>query len=302
MVRPLIIGTRDSALALRQTELAVEALRAASPALELQITPLRTEGDRRADVSLEQIGGEGVFVKDIERALLEHRIDLAVHSLKDMPPALPPGLTIGAVLPRGDARDALVGHGGAALSALRRHATVGTDSRRRAVQLLALRHDLLPTSVRGNVDTRVRKAESGALDAVVLALAGLQRLSLEARASQVFSVDELLPAVGQGVLAIEAREDDAELLDLLHQVDDADTHAAIRAERAYLQRLGAGCKLPVAAYGELDEGRLRLRALLAGVDGNIHREELLGPPADAEAMGAALAELLMARAGIEAAP
>ncbi len=300
VLRRITLGTRGSALALRQAALAVAALKARSPGLEVEVTPLRTEGDRRADVSLELIGGEGVFVKDIERALLDGGVDVAVHSLKDMPPALPAGLTIAAVLPRGDVRDALVGHAGAGLGTLPPWATVGTDSRRRVVQLLALRPDLRPQGVRGNVDTRVAKAESGALDAVVLALAGLQRLGLEGRASQVFTPDEMLPAVGQGVLALEARADDTELVGLLRAVDDATARVAITAERAYLRRLGAGCRLPVAAYGEVEGGRLRLRAMLAGDDGRIHRHELAGPASDAEAIGAALAELLAARAGVEA--
>jgi hydroxymethylbilane synthase len=241
-----------------------------------------------------------VFVKDIEHALLAGETDMAVHSLKDMPAETPPDLTIAAVLPRADVRDALVGHRGASLAALPTGARIGTDSRRRAVQLLALRPDVEPVSVRGNVDTRVRKAESGELDAVVLAVAGLDRLGLLQHASQVFSIDEMLPAVGQGVLALEARADDAELLGLLARIDDAPTRIAITAERAFLRRLGAGCRLPVGAYGSVEGDRLTLRGLLADDDGRIRRDALSGAPSDAEALGQELAGRLLSQAGVEA--
>ena len=299
-MRPLVVGTRASRLALRQTAIVAEALRASRPDLEIETRTIRTEGDRRQSVSLEALGGQGVFVKDIERALAAAEIDLAVHSLKDMPATTPDGLTIGAVLERGDVRDALVSRDGATLADLPAGATIGTDSRRRAVQLLALRPDLRPTSVRGNVDTRVRKVETGELDAVVLAAAGLERLGLLDRASQVFDMDEMLPAVGQGALSVEARADDDELLTLLRDVDHGPTRAAVTAERAYLRRLGAGCRLPVAAFGSLDGGRLRLRGLLADGDGRTHRAELEAAAADAETVGAALAERLMTEAGVEA--
>jgi hydroxymethylbilane synthase len=301
-MRPLTLGTRGSALALRQAQIVTDALRSVAPGLVIETKTMRTEGDRRQDVSLEAFGGEGVFVKDIEAALLAGQIDLAVHSLKDMPAVTPAGLIIAAVLPRADVRDALVSHRGAPLMALPPNARVGTDSRRRAVQLTALRHDLRPESIRGNVDTRVRKAEAGEYDAVVLAAAGLARLGMLDRASHIFSIDEMLPAAGQGVLAIEAREDDTELLDLLEPIDDGQTRACITAERAYLARLGAGCRLPVAAYAEVGVNLLRLRAMLATDDGRVERAELSVPFPMAEQAGAFLAEKLLAATNAEATP
>ncbi|HEY4686165.1 MAG TPA: hydroxymethylbilane synthase, partial [Dehalococcoidia bacterium] len=233
-MRPLVLGTRGSALARRQAELAVEALLRVGPDVEIETRVIRTEGDRRRDVPLEEIGGEGVFVKDIERRLAKGEIDLAVHSLKDMPAQTPEGLEIGAVLRRGDPRDALVSRDGARLTSLPAGARIGTDSRRRAVQLLALRPDVRPASIRGNVDTRLRKVAAGEYDAAVLAVAGLERLGLLRQASQLFSVDELLPAVGQGALAIECRADDDETLALLALVDHKETRLAVTAERAFL--------------------------------------------------------------------
>lgn len=296
--RKLAIGTRGSALALRQTALVSDALRQAMPAVEIEVRTIRTEGDVRQNVSLEEFGGQGVFVKDIETLLLRGEIDLAVHSLKDMPATLPEGLALGAVLARGDPRDALVTRAGDSLEGLAEGARVGTDSRRRAVQLLALRPDLKVESIRGNVDTRIAKVDAGEYDAVVLAVAGLERLGLLARATRVFSVDEMLPAVGQAVLAIECRADNPSVLETLAAIDHAETRHAITAERAYLRRLGAGCRLPVAAYCDATAGGLRLRALLATEAGAIYRDEVTGPAGSAEGLGHALAESLLTKAGL----
>jgi len=301
-VRRLRIGTRGSALAQRQTGMVADVLRQALPGLEVEIRIIRTEGDERLNVSLDEFGGQGVFVKELEHALQSGEIDLAVHSLKDVPALVPDGLTIAAVLPRADVRDTLVSHGRRRLKDLPAGARVGTDSRRRAVQILALRPDIEIVSVRGNVDTRVGKAESGELDAVVLAAAGLLRLGLLERAAEVFAIDDVLPAVGQGVLAVEARGDDTEVLDLLGAIDDPPTRAAMTAERAYLARLGAGCRLPVGAYAVAEGGQLRLRALLATDDGRIFKDETRGGGESAADMGAALAERLLAAAGLEALP
>jgi hydroxymethylbilane synthase len=294
------IGTRGSQLALRQTEIVSDALRAATPGLEIDVIVIKTEGDRRTDVSLEEVGGQGVFVKDIEQALLRGEIDAAVHSLKDMPAVTPGGLTIGAVLERGDPRDALVSGGGLRLAELPPGARVGTDSRRRSVQVLAVRPDLRLESIRGNVDTRVRKAESGEYDAVVLAAAGLERLGLLDRAAEVFDVDVVLPAVGQAVLAVECREDDEATLALLSKVDHAATRAAITAERSYLRRLGAGCRLPVGALADVDGAELRMRAVLGTEDGRVVRGDLRAAVAEAGALGEGMAERLMAEAGVSA--
>jgi hydroxymethylbilane synthase len=294
----LRIGTRGSKLALIQTEMVADALRAASPLVQIEVSVIKTEGDRRQDVSLEEVGGQGVFVKDIERDLLEGRIDVAVHSLKDMPAATPKRLTIGAVLERGDVRDALVSRGGLRLSELPKGARLGTDSRRRSLQVLAMRPDLRLDSIRGNVDTRVRKAESGEYDAVILAAAGLERLGLLPQASEVFAVDVILPAVGQAVLAVECRADDEATLGLVAAIDHAQTRAAITAERAYLRRLGAGCRLPVGAFGEVAGRELRLRGVIGTQAGEIRRGEASGRVAEAESLGERLAAQLMRAAGV----
>jgi hydroxymethylbilane synthase len=296
MTAKLRVGTRGSTLALKQVDL----VQAALAGVELERIIVRTEGDRRIDVTLDQLGGQGVFVKDIEARLLTGEIDIAVHSLKDMPAETPVGLVIGAVLSRADARDVLVSRSNLKLQQLPSGARIGTDSRRRAVQLRAIRPDIRVESVRGNVDTRMRKVAEGVLDAVVLAAAGLDRLGMLEHASQVFSADEMLPAVGQGVLAVESRADDAETIALLQAAEDTETRVAITAERAYLRRLGAGCRLPVAAYGTLEDGRLRLRGLLATDSGELVRDEAIGEPADADALGRSLAEKLAQRAGIPA--
>jgi hydroxymethylbilane synthase len=290
-LRSLTVGTRSSPLARRQTDIVVEALRRVAPDLQVETVTVQTEGDRRQDVSLEAFGGEGVFVKDIEQRLLDSRIDLAVHSLKDMPAETPAGLTIGSVLPRGDVRDVLVARG-LRLDQLPAGARIGSDSRRRALQILALRPDIEMVSIRGNVDTRLRKVASGEYDGVVLAAAGLERLQLIKDASQFFSVYEVLPAVGQAVLAVECRADDADVIDLLQRVEDSQTRQAITAERAFLRRLGAGCRLPVGAYAEVNGRMLRLRGLLASDEGRIARDDITSAATEAERIGTELAERL----------
>jgi hydroxymethylbilane synthase len=297
-VRRLILGSRGSALARRQSDIVLAALRGVAPDVDVEVQTVHTEGDRRQDVSLDAIGGQGVFVKDIEQRLQRREIDIAVHSLKDMPAETPAGLTIAALLPRADARDALVSRDNLRLAGLPAGAHIGTDSRRRSVQLTALRLDVFVDSIRGNVDTRIAKVMSGDCDAVVLAVAGLERLGRLDEASEVFEIDDMLPAPGQGVLAIECRADDAEVLDLLRSVDDAPTRAAATAERAFLRMLGAGCRLPVGAYAEVVEGRLRLRGLLASDFGEIAREETLGEVAEADGLGVTLAQRLMQKAGM----
>jgi hydroxymethylbilane synthase len=288
-VRPLTIGTRGSALAQRQVALVTEALLALDATLQVETAIVQTEGDRRTEVSLEDIGGQGVFVKDIEARLLNGEIDIAVHSLKDMPAELPQGLTIAAVLPRADARDALAARDGLDLASLPQGARIGTDSSRRAMQLLAMRPDLEVVSIRGNVDTRLRKVETGEYDAAVLAVAGLQRLGLIERATQVFSLREMLPAVGQGVLAVQCRSDDADLVDYLAQMDDRDTRVAVTAERAFLAALGAGCRFPIGAYATVEGENMRLDALLADEAGKPHHSSAQGPASAAGRLGRGLA-------------
>lgn len=297
--RRLFLGTRGSRLALRQAEIVIDALRRAAPEVEVETRVVRTEGDRRPAAPLAEIGGRGVFVKEIEQQLLAGGVDIAVHSLKDMPAATPAGLVLGAVLRRGDVRDALVSRGRQPLSGLPPGARIGTDSRRRAAQLRALRADLQPVAIRGNVETRLRKVEAGEYDAVVLAAAGLERLGLLDRASQLFSVEEMLPAPGQGAIAVECREDDADVSGLLARIDDADTRLAVSAERSFLARLGAGCRLPVGAYAEVTEGQLSLRGMLADGRGVLHWARESGPASAAEALGVRLADRLLAAAGEE---
>jgi len=296
-VRPLRLGTRGSTLARRQAELAAEALRRAAPDLEIETVLVRTEGDRRAAEPLEAIGGQGVFVKDIESRLKAGEIDLAVHSLKDMPPQSPAGLIIGAYLPREDARDALAARDGLELARLPPGARIGSDSRRRAIQLLALRPDLRFESIRGNVDTRLRKVDAGEYDGAVLAAAGLRRLGLLHRATEVFAVEAVLPAAGQGIIAIECRKDDSSVLELLSAIDDSSSRAAAVAERAFLRALGAGCRLPVGAYAVVRDGEVRLAAMLAEDGGRVHRGEGSGPATAAETIGRSLAQRLKLEAG-----
>jgi hydroxymethylbilane synthase len=245
--RTFVVGTRGSRLALAQTHLVIDALSTAHPGLRLEIREITTQGDR-STAPLSEIGGQGVFTKAIEDALLRGDIDIAVHSMKDLPPQLTPGLTIAAVPKRGDARDALIAREGRTLADLPPGARIGTGSVRRAVQLKALRPDVECVDVRGNVDTRIRKVDDGEYDAVVLAMAGLERLGLAARATQVFSIEEMVPSPGQGALAVQVRADDAEGRSVVAGIDDAATHAAVDAERAFLATLGAGCRLPIGAF------------------------------------------------------
>jgi hydroxymethylbilane synthase len=290
--RTLTIGTRGSKLALRQVEIVAAALRIAHPGLRLNVREIKTEGDRTS-APLSEIGGLGVFTKAIEDALLAGEIDIAVHSLKDLPADVPEGLILAAIPERGDPRDALVTPEGLRLDDLARGARIGTGAGRRAVHLLELRRDVEPADIRGNVDTRIRKVLEGEYDGAVLAMAGLARLGLEARASQVFSIDEMLPAVGQGALAVEARTDDDETVNMVVAVDDADTRAAVEAERAYLRRLGGGCRLPVGAYASIDHGELWLRGMIAAGSTRIFRGEVRGAPRNAESLGAQLADVLL---------
>ena len=293
--RTLILGTRGSRLALRQTDVAIEALRAQQPDLHVEVREIRTEGDR-SKASLMQIGGLGVFVKELEAALLRNEIDLAVHSLKDVPNDLSDGLTLAAVLPRADPRDALVARDGATLADLPAGARVGTGSARRAVQLRLLRPDIEPVDIRGNVDTRVRKVDEGEFDAAVLAVAGLERLGLLDRASQVFDADAMLPAVGQGAVALEARADDAEVLALLAAADHSDSRLACEAERAFLARLGGGCRLPFGALATVEGETLHARGFISDAEGaRLFRADVSGPTNAAAAVGVELAEALLAQ-------
>ena len=263
----LRIGTRGSALALRQAEAVADGLRRAWPDLLVEVVPIRTSGDRLATANLSAVGGKGLFVKEIEEALLAGRVEVAVHSLKDLPAALAPGLTLAAFPQREDARDVLVAPGGAGLDGLPAGARVGTSSLRRRVQLLAVRPDLAVETIRGNVETRLRKLGEGRYGAVVLAAAGLRRLGLDPAGAVALAPEQMLPAVGQGTLGIEIREDDARTAALVLPLDHPDTRAASAAERAFLGAVGGACTTPLAAYARYEGVRLRLDAFVATPDG-----------------------------------
>ena len=292
--KTLTVGSRGSRLALRQTELVVAELARRHPQLHFRVQEIRTTGDRRPDASLSRIGGQGVFVKELESTLLAGKIDVAVHSLKDMTTDISAELAIATVPRRGDVRDALVSRGGQKLAALPPGARVGTGSLRRAVQVRALRPDLEIIDIRGNIDTRMRKVEEGQAEAVLLAAAGLARLGCLERAAEVLPVEVMLPAVGQGALALETRADDAATRAVVAALDDRETRLATQAEKAFLDRLGGGCRVPIAALATVDGGALRLRGLVAETDGpRIVRGEVSGAAATAEALGAELAEDLL---------
>jgi hydroxymethylbilane synthase len=301
MVRTLRVGTRRSALALAQTELVLTMLGKSAPEARLEMVPLSTEGDERTDVSLRELGGTGAFVKRIERALLGDQIDLAVHSLKDVPTELEPGLLLAAIPERADPRDALVLPRGT--SELKQAARVGTGSARRAAQLLLMRPDLRLEDVRGNVDTRLRKLDEGQYDALVLAAAGLQRLGRADRITRLLEPEELTPMVGQGALVIEARREDLEAVTVAATIDHRTTRICVEAERAFLARLGGGCRLPVGALATIDGGHLRMQAML-GDNGGRRIERLEGAVSVADGFGLAerLADELLAAVNVGATP
>ncbi|MBI1886401.1 MAG: hydroxymethylbilane synthase [Chloroflexi bacterium] len=285
------IGTRGSRLALRQTDIVLEALRKAHPQGRFEVVAIRTTGDKLGRASLAEIGGRGVFVVELEKALLRNGIDIAVHSLKDLPSRQAEGLAIAAVPPRGEVHDALFARDGRKLADLPEGAVVGTGSPRRAAQVRALRPDITVADIRGNVDTRLAKVERGEYDGTVLAAAGLARLDILEMATEVLSLEAMLPAAGQGALALEARADDAEAVALARSIDDPETHTATDAERAFERRLGGGCQAAIAAYGAVKDGVLRLRGLVAEVEGRrILRDEIEGPVAEAESLGVRLVE------------
>ncbi len=295
MSAPLRIATRKSQLALWQAEHVAALLRAAHPGLPVELVPMVTQGDRIQDRSLAAIGGKGLFIKELEVALEERRADVAVHSMKDVPADLPPGLMIGAVLKRADPRDALITITGISrLEDLPPGAAVGTSSLRRQAQLCALRPDLRIVPLRGNVDTRLRKLETGDMDAIVLACAGLIRLGLESRITARLDTKVSLPAVTQGVIGIECRDADSATRSLLAALEDPPTRLVMEAERAFAARLGGSCQSPIAAYAELDATRLSLDGLVAEPDGSLLlREALSGSQEQPAALGRQLAERLL---------
>jgi len=293
-LRALRIGSRGSLLARWQAE-AVRDLLAPMAGVPPEIVFIKTSGDRFAQAQINQIGLKGVFIKELEDALVEGRVDLAVHSMKDVPTKIPAGLTFPAICQREDVRDCLVTASGAKLDDLPAGARVGTSSLRRQAQLRHHRPDLDLRDLRGNVDTRLRKLERGDYDGIVLAKAGLDRLGWSDRITEVISTDISLPAVGQGALGIEARADDREVLELLRQLDHAETRTAVTAERALLAELEGGCQVPMGAGARVERGELVLEACVLSVDGaDCIRQRMAGSPQQPEALGRELARALLA--------
>ena len=292
----LVIGTRGSQLAIWQAEWVQAQLKQLAPDLTVVLKRIQTSGDKIQDVPLAKVGGKGLFVKEIEEALLRKDIDLAVHSMKDLPAVLPPGLTIICVPEREDPRDALLAHEGKNLNALPMGARVGTSSLRRQAQLLHARSDLQIEMLRGNVDTRLRKLQENQFDAIVLAASGLKRLGWDAHITECLPIDVCLPAIGQGALGIEGREDDAFVRSLLARFEHLPTRVTVTAERALLKRLEGGCQVPIAGHAVLEGENLTLDGLVVSLDGKRYvRYSLAGSMSEAESIGTTVAEELLAR-------
>ncbi len=294
----IIIGTRGSKLALWQADYVERRLREEYPGLSVIQKRVTTKGDRILDVPLAKIGGKGLFTKELEEEMLSGGIDLAVHSLKDMPAKVPEGLIIAAVTKRLDPGDALVSNRFASFEELPEGARVGTSSLRRRAQLLCARPDLRMLDLRGNVNTRLRKLDEGEYDAIVLAVAGLKRLGFGDRIRQVLPRDMVLPAVGQGALAIETRENDDEIRQMLAFLRDDDTICCAEAERSFLARVEGGCQVPVGVYATAEDDGLKVEAVIASLDGQrSFRGDVRGLRKDAAGLGKSLAERLLAEGG-----
>jgi hydroxymethylbilane synthase len=292
-VRHLRIGTRGSLLAKWQAEFVRKQLFAIA-GLETEIVIIKTSGDKLQTTPLSQAGGKGIFIKELEEALLEETIDLAVHSVKDVPTDTPSRLMFPAVCRRADVRDCLVGQNGATLGSLRQGARVGTGSLRRQAQLRHIRPDLDVRDLRGNVDTRLRKVESGEYDAVMLAKAGLDRLGWSERITETLSPEVFLPAVGQGAIAVECRLKDTDAAEIVTGLDDGETRTAIIAERALLAALHGGCQVPLGAWARIERGELVLEACVCSIDGGQYiKQRTASPPEQAAELGGQMATLLM---------
>ena len=294
----LIFATRPSALARWQTQWVIHELQALHPNLECEEKLITTQGDKILDKPLPEIGGKGLFTQELESELLSEAVHCAVHSLKDLPVENPSGLTIGCVPVRAEVRDALISKNGYTLATLPRGASVGTSSLRRAAQILARRSDIHTESLRGNVDTRVRKALDGQYDAIVLAGAGLTRLGLEKHVTEWLPLDVMLPAPGQGALAVQCRADDQTTLDLLAALEDASTRKAVTAERLFLSGLGGGCAVPVAAYAYIEGEFINLTGLVISEDGK-RAVQVNRTGADAQSLGNELAQRAIAQGANE---
>ncbi len=296
-MKPTIkIGTRASKLALWQANWVKSALNEIDAAQSIELVTIKTKGDKILDVPLAKVGGKGLFVKEIEQALLDHRIDIAVHSMKDMPAEIPDGLCIGAIPQREVAGDVLISRSGHSFGELRRGAVIGTSSLRRAAQLRHARPDIEIVPLRGNLDTRLKKLQTENLDAIVLAAAGVKRLELEHWITEYLDSEVMLPAVGQGALCIEIRQNDAIIAPLVKTLDDSRTRAVVLGERAFLNRLGGSCQVPIAGHGEIRDNAFHLTGLVADLHGTpIYKSILSGAVNSSESIGISLAEALLSR-------
>jgi hydroxymethylbilane synthase len=300
MAKPVVIGTRGSKLALWQAEWVRSTLTQRFPDVAVDLSIIKTQGDKVLDVPLAKVGGKGLFVKEIEEALLHGRADVAVHSMKDMPSEIPTALVIGAVPEREIPGDVLISRGGLTLMKLPAGSVIGTSSLRRAAQLRHLRPDLNVVPLRGNVETRIRKLDTDDLSAVVLAAAGIKRLGLEHRITEHLDDERMLPAVGQGALCIEIREGDSRIGPMVAALDHPATRTVVSGERAFLKRLQGGCQVPIAGHGRLDGAHFTLTGLVADVDGGtVIKHRLSGPAVSAESIGIELAETLLSRGADE---
>jgi len=298
--KELRIGTRGSKLALFQANWVREKLVQAHPDLKVTLATLKTTGDKILDVPLAKIGGKGLFVKEIEEALIQKRVDLAVHSIKDVPTELPKELHLSAITEREDPRDVFISRDGKPWRELRQGAKIGTSSLRRKAQLLHLRPDLELIALRGNLDTRLKKLEKEHLDAIVVALAGVKRLGLELRITEILPVETSLPAIGQGALGIETRRGDEDVEERIHFLNDPLSAITVSAERAFLKKLEGGCQVPIAAFAQVIDSKLRIDGLVATVDGaTLIKHHLEGPIHRAESLGTELAEILLSKGAKE---
>jgi len=298
--RRIVIGTRGSKLALRQSLMVKEALENLWEGLEVELSIIKTTGDKITDVPLAKVGGKGLFVKEIEDALLAGSVDLAVHSMKDVPAELPSGLIIGAIPKREDPRDVLVSVSYRSLMDLPQGAVVGTSSLRRTVQIRMLRPDLKVETLRGNLDTRLRKVKEGLFDAVILAAAGIHRMGWHEVIAEYLDPQEFLPAVGQGALGIEIREDDREIAELVSKIHDKTTAFSVTAERSFLRELEGGCQVPIGCHCFVENGTVRLVGMIASLDGaTVVRDEIKGRLDEGEMLGRKLAQELRRKGGEE---
>ncbi len=296
MNAPIRIGTRGSKLALWQANWIKSFLEKNFPTIPIELIKIKTQGDKILDVPLAKVGGKGLFVKEIEQALLAGRIDIAVHSMKDMPADIPEGLCIGAIPERENPGDVFISRTGVGFKKMPAGVVIGTSSLRRGAQLRHARPDIIIQSIRGNLDTRLKKLESENFDALVLAAAGVKRLNLEHKITEYLDATIMLPAIGQGALCVETRQDDSRVGPMMAKMEHAPTRAVVAGERAFLKRLEGGCQVPIAGHGTISNNMFTLKGLVADVDGSqVIKGQKSGPVASSETIGIDLAEDLLAK-------